>query len=97
MRLLIHAGPFQLWPVWSLIGARYDASDRVLCLRPHLRGDFQCFLATATGYELVDHHRGCAFLEIHADRIDVTEIRTEPASVQPGVGSQSCSMHGDAH
>ncbi|MCX7866494.1 MAG: non-lysosomal glucosylceramidase [Limisphaera sp.] len=61
----------------ALSGARYDAVTRVLHLRPRLRGDFQCFIATATGYGLVGVRRGRPFLEVRGGRIDVAEIRLE--------------------
>jgi hypothetical protein len=31
-------------------GARYDAVDRILHLRPPVKGDFKAFICTATGY-----------------------------------------------
>jgi uncharacterized protein (DUF608 family) len=61
----------------ALSGAWYDAVTRVLHLRPRLRGDFQCFLSTATGYGLVGVRRGRPFLEVHSGRIEVSELRLE--------------------
>ena len=37
----------------GLSGARYDAVEKVLYLEPGIKGDFRCFLATATGYGTV--------------------------------------------
>jgi hypothetical protein len=63
----------------GLSGARYDAVDRVLYLRPRIARDFRCFLATATGYGTVGVKDGKPFFEIKAGEVDVREIRYEPA------------------
>jgi hypothetical protein len=59
----------------GLSGARYDAVERVLYLDPPTRGDFRCFLATATGYGTVGVRRGKPFIEARSGTIDVGEIR----------------------
>jgi len=59
----------------GLSGARYDAVEKVLYLNPALRGDFRCFIATATGYGTVGVKRGRPFLEVKAGRIEVRQIR----------------------
>jgi uncharacterized protein (DUF608 family) len=59
----------------GLSGARYDAVDRVLYLQPSLKGDFRCFLATATGYGTIGVKRGKPFLEVKAGTIDCREIK----------------------
>jgi hypothetical protein len=59
----------------GLSGARYDAVDRTLYLQPALKGDFRCFLATATGYGTVGVKRGKPFLEVKAGTIDCREIK----------------------
>jgi uncharacterized protein (DUF608 family) len=68
---------------WALLqalsGARYDAVDRTLHLAPRIRGDFRAFLATATGYGTVGVHDGEPFVEVRAGRIDVDQLRYEPA------------------
>jgi uncharacterized protein (DUF608 family) len=58
-------------------GARYDAVEQVLYLRPRLKGDFRCFLATATGYGLVGIRRGRPFVDVHSGQINIREIRLE--------------------
>jgi len=67
-------------------GARYDAVEKVLHLRPRLKGDFQCFLATATGYGLVGVRRGRPFVETHAGHLDIATIHYEP---WPGPGGKA--------
>jgi uncharacterized protein (DUF608 family) len=64
----------------ALSGARYDAVEKVLYLEPRVRGDFQCFLATASGYGLVGVRRGKPFVEVASGRIDTTAIRYQPAA-----------------
>jgi len=61
----------------GLSGARYDAVDKVLHLRPNLRGDFRCFLSTATGYGTVGLRSGKPFLDVKSGTIEVREIRAE--------------------
>ncbi|MBN2578910.1 MAG: hypothetical protein JXB10_07960 [Pirellulales bacterium] len=59
----------------GLSGARYDAVDKVLYLKPNLPGDFRCFLSTATGYGTVGVKDGKPFLDVKSGAIDVKEIR----------------------
>ena len=61
---------------WS--GARYDAVDKVLHLRPAVAGDFRCFISTATGYGSVGVRNGKPFLDVKSGRIEVREIRYVP-------------------
>ena len=63
----------------SLSGARYDAVEKVLHLRPTVKGDFRCFLSTATGYGTVGVKNGKPFVEVKSGRIEVKEIKMEPA------------------
>jgi hypothetical protein len=58
----------------ALSGARYDAVDRVLHLRPAVSGDFRAFLATATGYGTVGVRHGRPFLEVMAGTIEVERV-----------------------
>ena len=71
---------------WALLqalsGARYDAVERVLHLEPRLPGDFQAFLATASGYGLVGVRNGLAFLDVMSGEIPLEEIRYRPAGVR---------------
>jgi uncharacterized protein (DUF608 family) len=57
---------------WS--GARYDAVEKILYLRPPQPGDFRCFLVTATGYGTVGVRAGQPFLEVKAGRIEIRRI-----------------------
>ena len=59
----------------SLSGARYDAVDRVLHLRPRIQGDFKAFLSTATGYGTVGVRGGKAFLDVKSGTINLREIK----------------------
>jgi len=58
-----------------LSGARYDAVEKVLYLDSPARGDFRCFLATATGYGTVGVKGGEPFLDVKAGAIEVRGIR----------------------
>jgi hypothetical protein len=64
----------------GLSGARYDAVERVLYLQPRIAGDFRCFLATASGYGTVGVRSGEPFFDVRAGKVDVREIKYEPAS-----------------
>lgn len=64
----------------GLSGARYDAVDKVLFLKPSIAGDFRSFLCTATGYGTVGVKDGKPFVEVKSgeiavDRIDYTPTR----------------------
>jgi hypothetical protein len=59
----------------GLSGARYDAVERTLYLNPTIKGDFRCFLSTATGYGTVGVKRGKPFLEVKSGSISVKEIK----------------------
>ena len=61
--------------LFGLSGARYDAVEKVLYLEPRLRGDFRCFLATASGYGLVGVRKGRPFYEPRAGTLDIREIK----------------------
>jgi hypothetical protein len=63
----------------SLSGARYDAVDKVLHLRPRVAGDFRSFLCTATGYGTVGVRGGKPFLDVKSGTIDVQEIKYSKA------------------
>ena len=56
-------------------GARYDAVDRVLYVRPPVRGDFKAFICTATGYGHVGVKDGKAFCDVASGTIPFEEIR----------------------
>jgi uncharacterized protein (DUF608 family) len=63
----------------GLSGARYDAVDRVLHLKPRIKGDFRAFLSTASGYGTVGVRAGKPFLDVKSGRIDVQEIKYSAA------------------
>jgi uncharacterized protein (DUF608 family) len=58
----------------GLSGARYDAVDKVLYLRPAIKGDFRSFLATATGYGMVGIRNGAPFVDVVAGHIPYAKI-----------------------
>jgi uncharacterized protein (DUF608 family) len=58
----------------AMSGARYDAVDRVLYLKPHVKGDFRSFLSTATGYGIVGVKDGAPFVEVASGEIPYTKI-----------------------
>jgi uncharacterized protein (DUF608 family) len=58
----------------ALSGARYDAVDQVLHLRPAMKGDFRAFIATATGFGTVGVRAGKPFLDVKSGTIGVKRI-----------------------
>jgi hypothetical protein len=58
----------------ALSGARYDAVEKKLQLRPAAPGDFRAFLATATGFGTVGIRGGEPFLEVRHGAIEVSAI-----------------------
>lgn len=60
-------------------GARFDAVDNVLYLRPAVKGDFRSFLATATGYGTVGVKDGKPLLEVVSGTIPYSRIEYQPA------------------
>jgi hypothetical protein len=61
--------------LFGLSGARYDAVERVLYLQPTIKGDFRCFLSTASGYGTVGVKRGKPFYEPRSGSLEIREIR----------------------
>ncbi|MCC6124672.1 MAG: hypothetical protein IT426_06910 [Pirellulales bacterium] len=59
----------------ALSGARYDAVEKTLYLKPNVQGDFRCFLSTATGYGTVGVKDGKPFVEVKSGKIDVKAIK----------------------
>jgi len=59
----------------GLSGARYDAVEKILYLDPRIKGDFRCFLSTATGYGTVGVKKGKPFVEVKSGSIDFREIK----------------------
>jgi hypothetical protein len=62
----------------GLTGARYDAVEKILYLKPTIKGDFRSFLATATGYGTVGVKAGQPFFTPAAGKVDIREIRYRP-------------------
>ncbi|MEG1427250.1 MAG: GH116 family glycosyl hydrolase, partial [Oscillospiraceae bacterium] len=62
--------------IQALTGMRYDAYEKTLYLAPKISGDFDAFLATATGYGLAGIKNGKPYLNVISGSIDVkkTEI-----------------------
>jgi hypothetical protein len=58
----------------ALSGARYDAVEQTLHLRPAIKGDFRAFLCTATGYGTVGIRKGKPFIEVVSGTIPVRQI-----------------------
>jgi len=58
----------------ALSGARYDALDKTLYLRPALRGDFRAFISTATGYGTVGVKNGKPFCQVVSGKIPYQKI-----------------------
>jgi len=58
----------------GLTGARYDAIEKVLYLKPSIKGDFRSFLCTATGYGTVGVKNGTPFIEARQGEIPVKRI-----------------------
>ena len=55
-------------------GARFDAVEGVLHLSPSIKGDFRCFLCTASGFGTVGVKNGEPFVEIVSGRIPYRRI-----------------------
>ncbi|HEX4141147.1 MAG TPA: GH116 family glycosyl hydrolase [Candidatus Methylacidiphilales bacterium] len=58
----------------ALSGARYDAVDQVLYLRPQIKGDFRCFLAVQGAYGTVGVRNGQPFFEPRQGKIEIKRI-----------------------
>jgi uncharacterized protein (DUF608 family) len=58
----------------ALSGARYDAVEKKLYLRPPISGDYRAFIATATGFGSVGVQEDKPFLEVRHGEIEVDEI-----------------------
>ena len=58
----------------AFTGARFDAVEKTLYLKPVVKGDFRCFLSTATGYGTVGVRGGEPFVEVVSGRIPYERI-----------------------
>jgi len=63
----------------ALSGAQYDAVEKTLYLSPSLKGDFRCFISTATGYGTAGIENGKPFVDAVSGRIPVARIEYTPA------------------
>jgi uncharacterized protein (DUF608 family) len=68
----------------ALSGARFDAVDRTLYLRPAIQGDFRSFLSTATGYGTVGVKNGRPFVEVISGEIPYKKIDYRAAAARTG-------------
>ena len=62
----------------GLTGARYDAVERVLYVRPRLPGDLRAFICTATGWGTLRVSGGDVSLDVAYGTIDVDRIEYTP-------------------
>ena len=62
--------------LFGLSGARYDAVEKTLYVEPSIKGDFRCFLSTASyGYGTVGVKKGKAFYEPTFGNLEIREIK----------------------
>lgn len=64
--------------LFGLGGARYDAVEKTLYLEPRVKGDFRCFLSTATGYGTVGVRKGKPFFEPRQGSIEIAKVEYTP-------------------
>jgi len=64
--------------IQGLTGARYDAVEQVLYLKPSIKGDFRSFFCTATGYGTVGMRKGKAFIEVKQGKIPIKRVEVLP-------------------
>jgi uncharacterized protein (DUF608 family) len=55
-------------------GARYDAVEKVLYIKPSIKGDFRAFISTATGYGNVGIKDGKAYCDVVSGNIPFKKI-----------------------
>ncbi len=58
----------------ALSGARFDAVEKILYLKPAIKGDFRSFLSTATGFGTVGVKDGRPFLDVVSGQIPYKRI-----------------------
>ena len=63
----------------ALSGARFDAVEKILHLKPAIKGDFRSFLSTATGFGTVGVRNEQPFVEIASGNIPYRKILYTPA------------------
>ncbi len=65
----------------GISGARYDAVDRILFLKPNIPGDFRVFICTETGYGTTGVRNGEPFLEVKFGSIPIQKINFQAYEV----------------
>ncbi len=60
--------------IQSCSGARYDATEKTLYMRPAMKGDFKSFICTSTGYGLTGVKNGRPFIRTVSGKIKVSRI-----------------------
>ena len=55
-------------------GIRYDAVDKVLYIKPNIKGDLRSFISTNTGFGTAGFKDGKPFIEVVDGEIEVKEI-----------------------
>ncbi|MHC1768214.1 MAG: GH116 family glycosyl hydrolase [Verrucomicrobiia bacterium] len=63
----------------GLTGARFDAVEKVLYLQPSIQGDFESFFSAQGTYGTVGVRDGKPFYTPQHGRLDVREIKFQPA------------------
>jgi len=65
--------------IQGLTGIRYDAAEKILYVRPVIKGDFRSFLSTATGFGTAGVRNGSPFVEVKSGTIAVGRVVYDPA------------------
>jgi len=55
-------------------GAFYDAVSKTLYLKPQIKGDFKCFISTASGYGYAGIKNGAPFIKVKKGNINVEKF-----------------------
>ncbi|HKD48153.1 MAG TPA: GH116 family glycosyl hydrolase [Rhizomicrobium sp.] len=63
----------------ALSGARFDAVEKILYLKPAVKGDFRSFISTATGYGTVGVRDGRPFVNVVSGEIPYVRVAYTPA------------------
>ena len=58
----------------GITGIRYDAVEKTLYIQPGIKGDFRCFLSTASGYGTAGIRKGKPFVEVKWGSIQIDRI-----------------------
>ena len=60
--------------IQGITGIRYDAVDKILHIKPQIKGDFTSFISTATGYGTAGIKEGKPFVDIVEGKINIKDI-----------------------